>query len=338
MRRRLLTTCLVVSGVVGTSCSVESVTTPLPTGPSELAISLVLSATPDVIRQDGTAQSTIQVLARDAFAQPMAGLSLRLETLANGLLVDFGVLSSKTMITGSDGRASVTYVAPGPPPPAAQSDVLVTIRAIPIGTNYASAQARTVDIRLTRPGVILPPNGTPQPSFFASPSASAENEPVFFDASASRDDGQIVSYVWNFGDGEEGTGRLRSHTYKLAGTYSVTLTVTDDRGLSASTAPASHTVQPAANPVAAFTISPTNPRVGTSIVFNAAISSVATGRQIVAWDWEFGDGHQATGVAPIHTFTAASTFTVVLTVTDNTGRKGVTSTTVVVQPPTEELP
>jgi PKD repeat protein len=116
------------------------------------------------------------------------------------------------------------------------------------------------------------------------------------------------------------------------------LTVTDDRGLTASTAPTPFTVTAAANPIASFTFSPTDPRVGTSMVFNAAASTVPTGRTIVSYEWEFGDGQQATGVAPLHTFLAARTYTVVLTVTDNTGRRGVVSRTVVVVLPTSPSP
>lgn len=324
--------------VVSASCSVESTSIPQPTGPSELGLSLSVTATPDVIRQDGVAQSTISIVARDVHGlPPQSAISFRLDLLKNGQVVDFGVLSSRTITTGSDGRATATYLSPGPPPADATSDVLVTVRATAIGTNYANAQPRTVEIRLARPGVILPPNGSPQPSFFASPTTAKENEPVLFDASASRDDRQIVSYAWSFGDGVTGFGRQITHAYELAGTYQVRLTVTDDQGLSASTAPTSYTVTTAANPVAAFTFSPTDPRVGTSVVFNAAASTVPTGRQIESWEWEFGDGNQASGVARTHTYTVVGTYTVVLTVTDNTGRKGVTSKTVAVLPPALEL-
>jgi chitodextrinase len=48
-------------------------------------------------------------------------------------------------------------------------------------------------------------------------------------------DGQITSYKWKFGDGTTGSDRLVYHTYKKAGTYPVTLTVTDDGGLTGST-------------------------------------------------------------------------------------------------------
>jgi PKD repeat protein len=325
---------MVAAGLlVSASCSVESTPPAQPAGPSELGLSLQLTATPDVIRQDGVAQSTIQMWARDPRALPVAGVTVRLDIMANGQTVDFGVLSSRTMTTGTDGRASVTYLSPGPPPPTASSDVFLEILATPIGTNYANTLPRSVELRLARPGVILPANGTPQPSFFASPASAAENEDVFFDARASRDDGQIVSYEWSFGDGDTGTGRTVRHSYELAGAYNVTLTVTDDRGLRASTAPVSYVVTAAANPTALFTFSPIDPRVGMSVVFNAAASTAPTGREIVSYEWEFGDGHQATGVATTHAFTVARTFTVVLTVWDNTGRKGVISRTVTVLPP-----
>ena len=57
-----------------------------------------------------------------------------------------------------------------------------------------------------------------------------------FDASSSADaDGRVVSYAWNFGDDRTGTGATPSHTYAAAGTYQVTLTVTDDDGATGTT-------------------------------------------------------------------------------------------------------
>jgi subtilisin family serine protease len=54
---------------------------------------------------------------------------------------------------------------------------------------------------------------------------------VSFDASGSKDpDGSIVSYAWNFGDGSSGSDVTTSRTYASAGTYNVTLTVTDNDG------------------------------------------------------------------------------------------------------------
>ncbi len=56
-------------------------------------------------------------------------------------------------------------------------------------------------------------------------------ELVVFNASQSYDpDGTITSYAWDFGDGTTGTGQAVNHTYTNAGVYTVTLTVTDDKG------------------------------------------------------------------------------------------------------------
>jgi PKD repeat protein len=56
-----------------------------------------------------------------------------------------------------------------------------------------------------------------------------------FDGSSSADsDGSIAAHAWNFGDGAGGSGVIASHSYGLASSYTVTLTVTDDRGAAAS--------------------------------------------------------------------------------------------------------
>jgi len=56
---------------------------------------------------------------------------------------------------------------------------------------------------------------------------------VTFDASSSNDecdDGTIVDYDWDFGDGTKGRGRIVTHIFTSEGTYNVKLTVTDNRG------------------------------------------------------------------------------------------------------------
>jgi PKD repeat protein len=61
---------------------------------------------------------------------------------------------------------------------------------------------------------------------------SANGKNVFFDASSSYDnDGNIVSYDWDFGDGEIGSGKFVNYTYCCFDTYTIKLNVTDNDGL-----------------------------------------------------------------------------------------------------------
>lgn len=329
---------VVVLGVVLTSaaCSVEGVTVPIPTGPSELALSLEMSATPDVISQDGVSKSRLDIWARDPKGLPVR-VSLRVDVLvptANGPVVaDYGTLSDRWPTTGSDGKASVVYQAPPQPAPTVTNDTTITLRVTPLGTNYGNSVPRVVEVRLVRPGTIRPPTRM-VPRFTFSPSSPREHDDIFFDASSSSDpDGQIASYFWQFGDGSSGSGRQETHSYDLAGTYGVVLTVTDAYGTSVSTTSTAVAITTSASPVARFTISPTTPKVGTAVVFNAAASTASAGRRIVGYNWDLGNGRLAEGMAISNTYLTPGTYTVVLVVTDDAGRKGVVSQTLTVAAP-----
>jgi PKD repeat protein len=80
-------------------------------------------------------------------------------------------------------------------------------------------------------------NPPPTATFSYSPKSKMEDdyivgasEWITFDASESIDDGDIVSYDWNFGDGETDSGNVVKHRYLWPGTYNVVLTLTDDDG------------------------------------------------------------------------------------------------------------
>jgi YVTN family beta-propeller protein len=85
-------------------------------------------------------------------------------------------------------------------------------------------------------GIAIVPNQGPRASFWVSPvQRRVQRHKLTFHGSASKDpDGTIATYAWDFGDGKHAKGpeATRTHTYRRPGTYTVTLTVTDDEGCS----------------------------------------------------------------------------------------------------------
>ena len=81
-------------------------------------------------------------------------------------------------------------------------------------------------------------NQSPTAVISATPTSGTAALQVQVDASQSSDDGSIVSYQWDFGDGNSSQAEVTSHIYQQAGSYTLTLTVTDDENAvdSASTA------------------------------------------------------------------------------------------------------
>lgn len=84
--------------------------------------------------------------------------------------------------------------------------------------------------------------------------------------------------------------------------------------------------------VAAFTFSPITPEVLQVVTFDASTSKPGTGRTIVSYSWDFGDGLIKSGIRTTHDYTPSGVYLITLTVTDDQGKKTSSSQTITVRP------
>jgi chitodextrinase len=125
-----------------------------------------------------------------------------------------------------------------------------------------------------------------------------------------------VSYTWDLGDGAFARGEVVSHSYNLAGDYTVVLTVTNCGDISA-TAVHTITVLPVCVPVTetAFTWEPMTPTVGEVVTFTAS----ASGTEPISYTWSLEAGELEVGKSITHVFTMTGEYTVTLTATNECG-------------------
>jgi PKD repeat protein len=178
-----------------------------------------------------------------------------------------------------------------------------------------------------------PPTRMPPVANAGGPYSGSVNVAVLFDGSKSSDpDGSVVGYQWNFGDGSDATGAMPVHAYTATGTYSVTLTVTDSDGLAHSAVTTAQVADGSGllSPVAKVG-GPYRGTISTPLSFDGSASSDPDGT-IVSFDWTFGDGNAGSGARPTHVYSRTGVYTVVLTVTDDSGRTGDAATSVEIVP------
>ncbi len=157
-----------------------------------------------------------------------------------------------------------------------------------------------------------PPTNTPPVANF---SFATNGLTATFTDSSTDPGGAIAARLWTFGDGSTSTLTNPAKTYAAAGTYSVSLRVTDNGGLT-------HTV------VKSVTVSSSTTNTPPVANFSFATSGLTAtftdgstdpGGSIAARSWNFGDGSTSTLTNPSKTYAAAGTYSVTLTVTDNGG-------------------
>jgi PKD repeat protein len=150
-----------------------------------------------------------------------------------------------------------------------------------------------------------------------------------FTAVASDPEDESLTYEWDFDDGSaKGTGADVTHTFGGPGAYNVKVTVKDPHG-------ATGTKTLAVNVTATANEAPTvdiaaDPTSGTAPLPVRFSSDVDDDESGWSYSWSFGDGGGSAEAAPLHTFGAAGTYTVTLTVKDRRGAVTTESITVTV--------
>jgi subtilisin family serine protease len=207
-------------------------------------------------------------------------------------------ISGTSMATPHVAGAAALYLQANPA--ATPSQVRAALTSNATANAISALKAGTPNLLLYSGFISATPSTTPPVAGFGS---SCTGLSCSFDGSSSTALSS-ATYSWSFGDTQSGSGVTTSHAYAAAGTYSVTLTVTDANGTSS----VSHSVSPAAipAPVASFTKSCSS----RTCSFNAGATTNAS-----SYRWTFGDGTTGTGVSVSHTFARNTSYTVTLTAT-----------------------
>jgi PKD repeat protein len=305
------------------ACSLDKQEMPPLSGPSEFALALSMTASPDQLPRDASSQAVVTITARNVAGQPIAGQRIAVSLGTNA--PQGATLSQSEVVTGSNGQATVVVTAPVP-----NSLGNISVIAIPVGTNSGNASARVISI------AALPLNsaGPVITDFTISNSTPDINETVTFDASCQpattcatsgvTDEGlpcNTCSFTWSFGDGGTATGQIARHAFAAAGAHQVMLTATDVGGVSSSLTKTVTATATSIPTTVSISISPSPPVAKQLSTFTAS-ATAATNHRITSYQFIFGDGNSVTQPTPVvqYAYSQAGTFPFVLTVRDDLGQ------------------
>jgi len=143
------------------------------------------------------------------------------------------------------------------------------------------------------------------------------DQTILFDASNSSDaDKDKLTYFWDFGDGNVGSGMKYKYVYQQPGVYPVTLRVNDGQGLANSIQQQIIRVQVNSAPVAVAEVNRDTVCAGEPVMFDAS-KSRDNEKDLMRYQWNFGDAITTEGINPIHSFKRGGNYRVRLTVTDD---------------------
>jgi len=215
-----------------------------------------------------------------------------------------------TNVTVLDGRTSTLLHLTWPTKGICTGTYTISAEAsVVLGENY------TADNTLIDGEVTVNVTGQPEAKLTYSPTEPKVGENITFTSTSTDPDGTIVSWDWTFDDESIGSGEVVTHAYAEAGTYKVTLNVTDNGGLCNIVW---KPVDVLDYPVASFTYSPEEPLRNRTVTFDAS-GSTPNGGTIDSYAWDFGDGTTDSDMVVDHIFAEVGTYPVTLTVTDSEG-------------------
>lgn len=241
--------------------------------------------------------------------------------------------------TGAGAKAQHTFAAPGTYAvtltgtdalgAAASVNTTATISAaehplaVGHGGPYVGTAGHAVTFNATGsatgPGIAIGPSAGSSTGLNNS-NAAAPNS----NAAAANSNAAPV-YTWNFGDGTLGSGASTRHAYASAGTFPVTLTVTNGKGATTTLTTKAIVTDASDSPVASAG-GPYTGVAGQPLHFDGSDS----GGSQLTYSWSFGDGDGGSGVRPVHTYAATGSYLVTLTVDDGRGGRNSSSTLVTI--------
>jgi len=181
------------------------------------------------------------------------------------------------------------------------------------------------------------PNQPPTANAGALPISGEAPLEVTFTGGGYDSDGSITGYSWDFGDGTSSMTQNPIHAYDNAGTYTATLTVTDDDGATDSDTVVITVTEPANEP-------PTANANAIPVSGEAPLQVQLTGSgtdpdgTIASYNWDLGDGTVSTLQSPVHTYQDPETYNVILTVEDDDGATTTDSVLITVDEPAPPPP
>lgn len=130
--------------------------------------------------------------------------------------------------------------------------------------------------------------------------------------------GTNVSYIWRYGDGEVGTGRVVSHSFDAVGGYRVVVTATNPL----TTAAAAKNIRVLPRPLTGATASNDGPKLAGAPVHFSAVVSGGVG---ITFTWDFGDGQTGSGVTTTHSYPRSGIYTATVTAANPTNQVSATT-------------